>query len=62
MISQVNGAVNKKCDENEFHFVSNGNILREHLCKDDVHLTDEETNIFAGNKVDYIGHVILKEF
>ena len=36
--------------------------MREHLCKDDVHLTDEGTNIFAGNKVDYIGHVILKEF
>ena len=26
MISQVNGAVTKNCEENGFHFVSNGNI------------------------------------
>ena len=32
------------------------------LCKDGVHLTDEGTNIFAGNIVDYIRHFILKEF
>ena len=49
MISQVNGAVSKKCDENGFHFVSNGNILRKHLCKDRVHLIDEGRNIFVGN-------------
>ena len=47
MISQVNGAVMKKCEENGFHFVSNDNILRKHLCKDGVHLTDERTNIFC---------------
>ena len=29
---------------------------------DDVHLTDEGTNIFAGNIVDHIRHFILKEF
>ena len=52
MISQMNGAVTKKCEENGFHFVSNGNILRKHLCKDGVYLTDEGTNIFAGNIVD----------
>ena len=62
MISQVNGAVTKKCEENGFHFVSNDNILQKHLCKDGVHLTDEGTNIFAGNIVDYIRHFILKEF
>ena len=62
MISQVNRAVTKKCEENGFHFVSNGNILRKHLCKDGVHLTDEGTNISAGNIVDYIRHFILKEF
>ena len=27
-----------------------------------VHLTDEGTNIFAANIVDYIRHFILKEF
>ena len=62
MISQVKGAVNKKCEENGFHFVSKGNILRKHSCKDGVHLTDEGTNIFAGNIVDYIRYFILKEF
>ena len=62
MISQVNGAVNKKCEENGFHFVSNGYILRKHLCEDGIHLTDKETNIFAENIVDYIRDFILKEF
>ena len=62
MISEVVGAVSKKCGENGFHFVSNGNILRKHLCKDGVHLTDEGKNIFAGNIVDYIRHFTLKEF
>ena len=62
MINQVNGAVTKKCEENGFHFVSNGNILRKHFCKDGAHLTDERTNIFAGNIADYITHFILKEF
>ena len=51
MISQVNGAVNKKCEENGFHLVSSGNILCKHLSKVGVHLTDERTNIFAGNIV-----------
>ena len=54
----------KKLDhiENGFHFVSNGNILWKHLCKDGVHLTGEGTNIFADNIVDYIRHFTLKEF
>ena len=60
MISQVNGAVTKNCEENGLYFVSNGNILRKHLCKDGVHLTDEGTNIFARN-IEYIRHFILKE-
>ena len=42
MIAQVNGAVNKKCDENGLHCVSNDNILRKHLCKDVVHLMMKE--------------------
>ena len=62
IISQVNGAVMKKCEEHGFHFVSNDYILRKHLCKDGVHLTDEGTSIFAGNIVDCIRHFILKEF
>ena len=62
LISQVNGASNKKREENGFHFVSNGNILRKHLCEDGVNLTDEGKNIFAGNIVDYIRHFLLKEF
>ena len=62
MKSQVSGAVSKKCEENGFHLVSNGNILRKHLCKDRVDLTDEGRNIFVGNIVDYIRHFILKEF
>ena len=62
MITQVNGAVNKKCEENGFHFVSKGYILRKHLWEDGIHLTDEETNIFAEHIVDYIRDIILKEF
>ena len=55
MIGQVNKTVTKKCEENGFHFVSNGNTLRKHFCKDDVHLS-----IFAGNIVHYIRHFIFK--
>ena len=51
MISQLNGAVTKKYEENGFHFVSNGTILRKLLCKDDVHLTDEGTSIFASHLI-----------
>ena len=61
MIKQVNRAVTKKCEENGFHFVSNRNILQKNMCKDGVDLTDEATNIFPGNIVDYIRHFILKE-
>ena len=55
----MNGAVTKKCEENGFHFVSNGNILRKHLCEDGVHLTDEGTNIFSESIVDHIRYFIL---
>ena len=43
MISQVNEAINKTCEENGFHLASNGNILRKHFCKSGVHLSDEGT-------------------
>ena len=56
----MNETKTKKCEDG-FHFVSNGNILRKHLCKDGADLNDEGTNIFAGNIVDYIRHFILKE-
>ena len=46
-ISQVNGALTQKCEENGFHFVSNGNILRKHLCKDGVHLTGGRNKCFC---------------
>ena len=46
MIAQVNGAVNKKCDESGFYFVSNDNILRKHLCKDVLHLMMKEQIFF----------------
>ena len=62
MISQVNETVAKKCEENRFHFLSNGNILLKHLLIDGVYLTDEGAHIFAENIVDYIRHFILKEF
>ena len=62
MISQVDGAVTKKYEENGFDFVSNGNTLRKHLCKDGVNLTDEGTNIFGGNIEDYIRYFIFKIF
>ena len=32
------------------------------MCKDGVHFTDEGTNIFSWNIVDYIRYIILKEF
>ena len=59
MKCQKNGAVTKKCEENGFHFITNGNILRKH-CEDVAHLTDEGRNIFAGNIVDYIRHFNFK--
>ena len=46
MKNDVNETVTKQCKEGDFHFVSDCNILGKHLCKDDIHLTDVETNIF----------------
>ena len=52
----------KTVKKNGLNFVSNGNILQKHLRKYGAHLTDDRTNIFARNIVDYIMHIILKEF
>ena len=58
----MNETVTKKREENGFYFVWNGNTFRKYLCKNGVHITDEGTNIFAGNTVEYIRHLLLKEF
>ena len=58
-IRKVNDELCELCSTNNFHFVSNDNIIRKHLCGDGVHLSDLGTNIFAGNIVNYLNRNIL---
>ena len=56
MISQANNIVSKKCEENGFHFISNGNILRIYLCR------WHPFNKNLCRKYSRLYHFILKEF
>lgn len=56
-IRQLNERVSKKYQGNGLYFVSDDSILR----KNGIYLSDEGTNIFTGNIVNFISHYILKE-
>ena len=43
IIRQVNDLLRDECKRNNFQFVSNDNITREVLWRDDLHLNDDET-------------------
>ena len=51
-IRKVNNELCELCSTNNFHFVSNDNIIRKDLCGDG-------TNIFVGNIVNYLNRNIL---
>ena len=59
VIGKVNEFLSSLCKENGFHYVSHQNIVRKHLSRDGIHLSQEGTNLFAGNLVDYIEYFIL---
>ena len=45
----------------KFGFISNDNISRIHLWKDGIHLEDLDTNIPAGNFVDFLNRFIFSK-
>ena len=51
----LNGLLRDLCDEHDFNFIDNDNILlQEHIDKDGIHLNGEGTDIFARNLVEYL--------
>ena len=59
IIREINDVLREKCKENNFHFICNDNITRENLWKDDIHLNDEGTHVFASNIVNFLNDFIL---
>ena len=56
-IRQLNDILKSLCLVNNFYFISNDNVTREHICGDGVHLTGDGTYILAGNFVDFINNI-----
>ena len=61
LIRQVNYSLRKQCILNGFGFISNDNISRTHLWKDEIHLEDLGTNNLAGNFEDFLSRFILSK-
>ena len=61
LILQVNNSLREQCVLNGFGFVSNDNISRTRLWKDEIHLEDLGTFILAGNFVDFLNRFILSK-
>ena len=45
------------CLMNDFHFISNDNILRDFIFQDDVHFNKDGTCILAGHFVDFVSAI-----
>ena len=58
-IRKVNDELRTLCSSQNFHFVSNDNIIRKYLCSDGVHLSDSGTELLAGNIVKFLNEVVL---
>ena len=58
---QVKLSLREKCLLNKFGFISNDNVSRTLLWKDEIHLEDLSTNILAGNLVDIFNRFILSK-
>ena len=61
LIQQVNDSLREQWILNGFNFISNDNISRTHLQKDEIHFEDLGTNILAGNFVDFLNRFILSK-
>ena len=61
LIRQVNDSLREPCVLNGFDFISNDNISRTYLWKDEIHLEDLSTNILAGNFVEFLNSFILSK-
>ena len=61
LIWQVNHSLREQCVLNGFGFISNDNISRTHLWKDEIHLEDLGTNNLAGNFEDFLSRFILSK-
>ena len=61
LIRQVNYSLRKQCILNGFGFISNDNISRTHLWKDEIYLEDLGTNILAGYFADVLNRFILSK-
>ena len=55
----MNDSLREQCVLNNFGFISNDNISRNHLWKDEIHLEDLSPNIVASNFVDFLNRFIL---
>ena len=61
LIRQANDSLREQCVLNGFGVISNDNISRTHLWKDGIPLEDLDTNILAGNFVDFLKRFILSK-
>ena len=59
-IRKVNDEFRELSLKKNFHYISNDNIIRKHICGDDVHLSEVGTNILGGNIVKFLKDNILK--
>ena len=59
-IRRVNDELRELSLKKNFHYISNDNIIRKHICGDGVHLSEGGTNILAGNIVKFLNDNILK--
>ena len=59
-IREVNDELREFSLKKNFHYISNNNIIRKHICGDGVHLLEVGTNILGGNIVKFLNDIILK--
>ena len=59
-IRKVNDELRELSLKKNFHYISNDNIIRKHICGDGVHLSEVGTNISGGNIVKFLNDNILK--
>ena len=57
----MNNSLKEQCVLNGFGFISNDNFSRTYLWKDKIPLEDLDTNILAGNFVDFLNRFILSK-
>ena len=57
-LDEVNRILENECKENGFFFISNENILHDHLCNDGIHLLDEGLKMLANNFIFYLNNFL----